>query len=314
MTRATARRRVCLVADDFGLHRGVDEAVLQLVEASRLQAFGCMTGGRSWRASAQTLRGTPPAPIDIGLHLDFTERPIGRPAQPLRNVIALAYARRLDLLAIRAEIRAQLNAFEAGLGRPPDYVDGHQHVHQLPGIRSELVAELEARYSLAERPWLRCTIPANGPHDATLKPPPHAPFTVRLKETLIATLGGYGLHALARQHRFAMNAGLLGVYGFDASVPAYQALMTRWLANAPDGAALMCHPALSTDDSDPIAAARLVEYQFLASNALTELLDHFQIETRPMRTILYNVTDQPASGYARDEVEASSEQVDVKTP
>ncbi len=220
MTRAPTRRRISLVADDFGLHRGVDEAVLQLVDARRLQGFGCMTGGRSWPTSAATLRKAPPPQVDIGLHLDLTERPIERRAQPLRSVIAAAYARRLDLRAIRAEIRAQLNAFEAGLGRAPDYVDGHQHVHQLPGIRLELVAELEARYSVAERPWLRCTIPANGPLDASLKPPLHAPFTVRLKETLIATLGGYALHALARQRRFAMNAGLLGVYGFDADLPA----------------------------------------------------------------------------------------------
>jgi predicted glycoside hydrolase/deacetylase ChbG (UPF0249 family) len=309
-----ARRRVCLVADDFGLHRGVDEAVLQLVDAKCLQAFGCMTGGRSWRASAETLRNAPPSQVDIGLHLDLTERPIERRVQPLRSVIATAYARRLDLHTIRAEIRAQLNAFEAGLGRAPDYVDGHQHVHQLPGIRSELVAELEERYSLAERPWLRCTIPASGSHDASPKQPYHAPFSVRLKETLIATLGGYGLHALARQHRFAMNAGLVGVYGFDANLPVYEALMMRWLANAPDGAALMCHPALGTDPSDPIAAARLVEYQFLASNALTELLDRFQIETQPMRNILYDVADQPVSGHAPDELEDSARQADANTP
>lgn len=278
-----ARRRICVVADDFGLHAGIDQAIVDLAGRARLQAFGCMTGGRSWQASAAALRVDPPG-ADIGLHVDLTERPISRPAQALRSLIIDAYARRLDLRAVRAELRAQLNAFEAALGRAPDYVDGHQHVHQLPGVRAELLAELEARYALRERPWLRCTIPGRLPQGAGAQP--LAPFAVRLKEALIATLGGVALQREAWARHFAMNTALLGVYGFNADRAAYQALLTGWLASAPDGTALMCHPALSTEPSDAIARARLVEYDLLGSPVLPDLLARFHIETRPMREIL----------------------------
>ena len=269
-----ARRRICVVADDFGLHAGIDQAIIHLVGHARLQGFGCMTGGRSWQASAATLRADRPA-AEIGLHVDLTERPLARPTQALRSLIIDAYARRLDLRAVRAELRAQLNAFEAALGRAPDYVDGHQHVHQLPGVRTELLAELDERYSSGERP-----LPSGS------DTPPAAPFAVRLKETLIATLGGVALQREAWARHFAMNTALLGVYGFNADRAAYEALLTGWLASAPDGTALMCHPALSAEPFDAIAQARLVEYDLLGSPVLPDLLARFQIETRPMREIL----------------------------
>jgi len=283
------KRRICVVADDFGLYAGVDEAILDLVAGDRLQAFGCLTGGRSWQASASLLRNTPLPGVEIGLHFDLTERPLEHPAQPLRSLIIQAYARRLDLRAVRAEIRAQLNAFEAALGQAPDYVDGHQHVHQLPGIRSELIEELGERYPEARRPWLRCTVPMPGDGsagEARALAAPSLPIAVRAKAAFIALLGGYALRNDAARHRFAMNTALLGVYGFNAEPEAYKALLSGWLATAADGAALMCHPARRAEASDAIGHARLVEYSVLASTGFAEMLDEWQIETLPVRDML----------------------------
>ena len=52
----------------------------------------------------------------------------------------------LDTDEIRAEVARQLDRFEAGLGFPPDHIDGHQHVHVLPGIRRALLTEVAQRY------------------------------------------------------------------------------------------------------------------------------------------------------------------------
>ena len=52
----------------------------------------------------------------------------------------------LDTQDIRAEIGRQLDRFETALGFPPDHIDGHQHVHVLPGIRRALFREVEHRY------------------------------------------------------------------------------------------------------------------------------------------------------------------------
>ena len=40
------------------------------------------------------------------------------------------------------EVRAQFEAFADAFGRPPDFVDGHQHVHLFPQVRE---AVLETR-------------------------------------------------------------------------------------------------------------------------------------------------------------------------
>lgn len=37
------------------------------------------------------------------------------------------------LLQVRGELEAQLSRFRELLGRDPTHVDGHQHVHVLPG-------------------------------------------------------------------------------------------------------------------------------------------------------------------------------------
>lgn len=38
-------------------------------------------------------------------------------------------------LQVREELEAQLSRFRELLGRSPTHVDGHQHVHVLPGAR-----------------------------------------------------------------------------------------------------------------------------------------------------------------------------------
>jgi hypothetical protein len=40
--------------------------------------------------------------------------------------------------------------------------------------------------------------------------------------------------------------------------------MTRWLAHAPAGAILMCHPARAVEPGDEIGAARAQEFSYLS--------------------------------------------------
>ena len=273
--QSPARRRICLTADDFGLHAGVDTAIMELVEARRLQAFGCMVGGRSWRSHIAWLRALDAQDADVGLHLDLTELPLAHPAQALGRLITQAYSGRLDDRSVRTELRRQLDTFEDALGRAPDYLDGHQHVHQLPCVRDQLMGELGGRYSPDQRPWLRCTVPAEG-----------LPIHLRIKAGVIAMLGARTLRQMATQQGYAMNSALLGVYGFDRSASGYQSLLGQWLSVAPDQALLMCHPATLAEASDPIAQARLAEYQVLTSPDFQDLLAQHRVDTVPMHQML----------------------------
>ncbi|MBM3407124.1 MAG: ChbG/HpnK family deacetylase [Betaproteobacteria bacterium] len=279
-------RRICLTADDFGLHAGVDTAIRELVEARRLQAFGCMVGGRSWRNQITWLRALHKGDADIGLHLDLTEFPLAHPPQGLGRLLAQAYSGQLDERSVRTELRRQLDTFEHALGHAPDYLDGHQHVHQLPCVRDQLMEELGSRYTPGERPWLRCTVPSRG-----------LPMRLRFKAGVIAMLGGRKLRRLATGQGYAMNSALLGVYGFDQPASGYQRLLGHWLSAAPDQALLMCHPATLADSSDPIAQARLAEYQVLASPVFLDLLALNRIETMPMHHVLGLPRSRPSETF-----------------
>ena len=58
-----------------------------------------------------------------------------RPFLPLADHAALGLLRRLRPGPLAIEIAAQLAAFTRAFGRPPDFVDGHQHVQLFPQVR-----------------------------------------------------------------------------------------------------------------------------------------------------------------------------------
>src|SRR5690606_1155075 len=99
--------------------------------------------------------------LDVGVHVNLTEN-LGHAAQApvmsLPTLIARAYAERVDGAWLERHLARQFDAFEDIMGRAPDYVDGHQHVHQLPGVLPRLLTLVQHRYG-ARTPWLRHTAP-----------------------------------------------------------------------------------------------------------------------------------------------------------
>jgi predicted glycoside hydrolase/deacetylase ChbG (UPF0249 family) len=251
------KKRIVICADDFGMNPGVDEAVLQLAALGRLSATSCMSGAPRFRADAAALAGSG---LQTGLHLNFTEA-LGDARGlylPLSRFIALAYLRRLDRARLRAQVCRQLDDFEDAMGRAPDFVDGHQHVHQLPQLRGELLAELERRYG-ERRPWLRYTGMRRGGAGS-------AAFVV--KAGIIELLGAHRFARMARRLGYAMNGGFLGVYGFQGGEPAYCTLLRGWLEHARDTDLLMCHPASRACEGDGLGAQRSAEFRVLAGDEM----------------------------------------------
>ncbi|MDH5338507.1 MAG: ChbG/HpnK family deacetylase [Rubrivivax sp.] len=264
--------------DDFGLHEGVNHAVLRLAAMGRVQAIGCMVGGAAWPGGAAALRQLDADTVDLGLHLDLTETPL-QPgtARPLGRWIRDSLLRRVDRRALRAEIRAQLDAFEQAVGRAPAYVDGHQHVHQFAGVRDELLAELDARHREA-RPWLRST--------RRPRPAAHLGGSAGLKPWVIEQLGCAGLASLAKARGYPQNRHLLGVYDFQGDATAYARRLAAWLQAAEPGDLLMCHPGVPTEAVDALASARSAEFEVLSGAGFETQLQHARIVLRPMSRIL----------------------------
>lgn len=268
------QRALCIVADDFGMHDGGCAATLRLLAMGRVQAVGCMVGGTAWRDWHALLARSDAQAVDLGLHLDLSDHPLrSRAWRRLPALWSACWLRRLDVAGLRAELCAQLDAFEDAIGRRPAFVDGHQHVHQLPQVRELLLAELGRRYG-AQRPWLRCTRR------------PARPLPSRFKASLIGALGRVELMAQAERQGFAHNEHLLGVYDFDATTGAYAQHLARWLAACGPADLLMCHPSLSRGDLVSHADARRAEYEALASSDFGRLLAREDVRLQAMSRTL----------------------------
>ena len=268
-------RTICICVDDFGLHAGVNEAAAQLAAMDRVHAVGCLVGAAGWSVGwSAVLRRLATAGIDIGLHLDLTESPLlAGSRQRLPLLIASSLVRGLDAEHVRAEIRAQLDTFEQALGHGPAFVDGHQHVHQLPIVRRELLDELVARYG-SKLPWLRSTRPVAAGGQSVFK------------ARVIQALGSHALNGMARRLGFAQNNRLLGVYDFEGGTDRFRRLLATWVGLARDADLLMCHAAAGLREGDRLAAARRAEYEVLAGTAFAAMLHEANVALRPMSWIL----------------------------
>ena len=260
---------VILCADDYGLSPGVGAAIRDLIARGRLTATSCMTVCPFWPEEAQALK--PLADMaDVGLHLTLTDQaPLGpmpklapRGTLPtLGTLMRKAFAGGLDAHEVGAEVERQVAAFTAAFGAPPAYIDGHQHVHQLPVVREAVLAALSklpgAYVRLCGEP--RRAIVRRG---------------VAVAKTLLIAEIGRGLAALARAARVPGNSSFRGVYDFSGT-PPFPELMARFL-DAPTGRTLvMVHPGIPDEalrKADTLVAPRAVEYEFLKSDAFADLL------------------------------------------
>src|SRR5574338_665325 len=255
-------------ADDYGLAPGVNEAIAGLIAAGRLSATSCMVGLPDWRPGVVTLReALARSPADVGLHLTLTDqRPLshapnlapGGRLPGLGQLLPRALARQLPAKEVKDEIRAQLDAFEDAWGAPPDYVDGHQHVHVLPGVREALVAELLRRYPVG-RVWVRDCV----------EPPARClrRGESTAKAMFISALGA-GLRRQLRAAGIPANDGFSGLHNFSTARP-FGDKMRRFLAPLGPRPLLHVHPGrvdATLLGCDALTTPREAELAYLASD------------------------------------------------
>lgn len=270
-----ARRAISVCVDDFGQHEGINQAALDLAGRQHVSAISCLVDGPAWHSGARALQAHA-GRVEVGLHLNFTEDFGQGACHTLTALIGRAYGRLLDRAQTKAAIERQFDRFEQATGCLPDFVDGHQHVHQLPVIRDQLIAVMNERYGSA-KPWLRSTLPPAACWKSGL------PRSAVAKSWLIGRLGAKSLHTLASQHGYPQNHRLVGVYGFELSEADYLRKMKLWLDCARDGDVLMCHPSLPWTDGDSLQEARNQEYRVLSSAAFSALLESGGLEIGPLR-------------------------------
>jgi predicted glycoside hydrolase/deacetylase ChbG (UPF0249 family) len=273
MNDAATPRQIWLCADDYGISPGVNRAIRELIEQGRLNATSVMMVGsaigrdevHSLQAAAATRRR-----CAIGLHATLTApfRPLTMHFKPVDGGLFLPFPkllragllRRLDAEIIRAELMVQLAAFSELFGRPPDFVDGHQHAQLFPVVRD---AFLSAVKDAAPNAWVR-----QGGRQQ--------PLTQRLgtPKALVLDMLSTQFRRRAARAGIAFNPGFAGAYDFSGQ-PDFAALMGGFLAGLPGGGVVMCHPGFVDEtlmSLDPLTGQREREYAFLAGEDFPPLL------------------------------------------
>lgn len=271
---AISRRKLWLCADDYGISPAVNGAIRDLIGRGRLNATSVMVAAPSFSAAeAQALadiagRNRRAA---IGLHFTLTApfqpastayRPVARDRAflGLARTFMTGLHRRLDPDALAAEAESQLAAFQAAFGRPPDFVDGHQHVQLLPQVTDAVLAAMKR---MAPGAWIRqcgrAAPPWRGWGD------PKGLLLDRLSVRLRGRCARYGVPT---------NPAFAGTYNFKRATD-FGALFGSFLRGLPDGGVVMCHPGLVDDELqrlDHFTAMREQEHAFFASDRFPAVL------------------------------------------
>ncbi len=271
MSKAPARIWLC--ADDYGISPSVNAAIRDLLARRRINATSVMVVPPSFQAfEAKSLAelNVPTRRAAIGLHVTLTA-----PFQPKSSGFASTHAgaflplgatfqralfRRFRQEQLVIEITAQFDAFIAAFGRPPDFIDGHQHVQLFPQIRDALLRVAKAKMPLA---WVRQCGRS-------------LPLARRFTDSkgLLLDLLSRGFRARAAQLGVRTNAAFAGTYDFGTSAN-FADLFPKFLDGLPENSVVMCHPGFVDDELkrfDRLTTLREREYAYFADEGFPTLL------------------------------------------
>lgn len=266
-------RRIWLCADDYGFAPGINKAIRELVARGRLNATSVMVTapsfGRPAALQLAILNGRRKR-VAIGLHLTMTApfRPLTafRPLTeegtflPINDMLVHAFWPRFDRALVAREVKAQMQAFIAAFGQPPDFVDGHHHVHLLPRIREAVLAAVKEANPAA---WVRQCGQIT-------------PLKSRLhdRKGIVIDLLSRRFRTQAAKFGVPTNPAFAGTYRFGPNA-SFAAHFPKFLEGLPDGSVVMCHPGFvdaELERLDHVTTEREKEFAFLASDDFPALL------------------------------------------
>ena len=150
-------KRLIVNADDFGMAESVNDGIIAAHRGGIVTSASFLACGEAAEHAARIAAENPS--LDVGVHLCLTILPSALPpeklptltrsekfhASPFALMSRLAFGW-VDKTEIESELRAQIEK-ALSLGVRPSHLDGHQHVHVMPGI-FEVVARLAKEYGI----------------------------------------------------------------------------------------------------------------------------------------------------------------------
>jgi chitin disaccharide deacetylase len=287
-------------ADDLGWTEGVNRGIVDAHRRGLVTSTSLLANGRAFATALEVSRNHPE--LGIGVHLNLSDGAPCADASEVRGLLNVAgqleggpenlllriAARKLSLKEVGREWDAQITKIKAA-GISPTHLDGHKHVHMLPGL-FELALRLAKRHGIAA---IRIAHEASTLRSA-LSMGSEQTGKVLLKQGVQAR----GLKLLARDAReMAERAGIAAADYFCGI--AQTGVMTRegverLLEALPEGTTeFMCHPGYA-DEELRQSPTRLQESRQQELEILTDTEIRKLVATRGIRLINYAFLAQAA--------------------
>lgn len=262
------KKTVMLCADDYGLNSSVSQGIRELVALGRLSAVSCLVNSQDLKKEAEALLQLE-SPVAIGLHFNLTEGfALSQPQKKLyglQELIIKSHLRLINTSFVEAELHAQLDAFEDAFDRTPDFLDGHQHVHQFPVINQTLLKVYKKRLKGC---FVRCTYPA-------ISLPKY-----RFKAFILALTGGFLFKKRLKKANIPHNIAFSGIYDFGNTID-FPHLFKSWLALIKPNTLIMCHPGYGLKVEDAISESRIAELTYFKSDAFLKDCERYGVICTP---------------------------------
>jgi chitin disaccharide deacetylase len=285
-------------ADDLGWTEGVNRGIAEAHRRGLVTSTSLLANGRAFTSALEVARANPA--LGVGVHLNLSDGPPTTDAAQLPGLLngagahlkhgpealLLRIARRsLPLDEVEREWDAQIRKIQDARVEPT-HIDGHKHVHMLPGL-FEIAVRLAKKHGIRairvshEESKLRAMLATGGEQKST----------VVLKQGVQAR----GLKLMARDAReIADRAGLMTAdyfCGIAQTGVLTQEGTEHLLESLPDGTTeLMCHPGYADEElratDTRLQQSRQTELQILTNPRTRQL-----VALRGIRLISYKLTE-----------------------
>lgn len=293
-------RNLIVNADDLGWTEGVNRGIAEAHRKGLVTSTSLLANGQAFASAIEVARANPE--LGIGVHLNLSDGPPTASREQVaglvngsgnleggpENLLLRIAARSLAVEEVEREWDAQIRKVrDAGI--EPTHLDGHKHVHMLPGL-FEVALKLAKKHGVRairvshEESKLRSALSSGGERNAG----------VLLKQGVQAR----GLKLLARDAREMADRAGVATTDYFCGI-AQTGVLTRegieqLLSNLPDGTTeLMCHPG-RVDEELRRTATRLQESRQTELEILTDAGIRKLVASKGIRLISYRLVGEVA--------------------
>lgn len=148
------RQRLIVTADDFGISQRANKNILYLISLGKINRTAIMTSGK---ISPEEIDELVHSGVKLDIHLDILheldDQRKKRQSAVLRGFEFLGkiLTGKISNEKVRADWENQINAFHELLGKYPDGLNSHEHVHLFPPF-FKIAMELQDKYAI---PYVR---------------------------------------------------------------------------------------------------------------------------------------------------------------